>query len=206
MRTEYCHELAVRLLAGCMAQVAARQDMGVRFLFSHSSDHYIRVYAQVGYGCQKADISLKSVGYILHCFNCLHRETTYQLAGGLVCPVCGGKMDYAGPLWVGGISDKGFVSSVFAENQVAAFRGKLRLEKLLALVQAEADAPITYFVVDNVCKNACLPAVPVQAFVEALQKSGYSAVQTHFSTRGIKTDATAAVMQNTLKQLVSDRP
>jgi tRNA (guanine26-N2/guanine27-N2)-dimethyltransferase len=205
LRAEYCHELAVRLLAGCMAQVAAKQDMGVRFLFSHSSDHYIRVYAQVGYGCQKADDSLKGVGYILHCFNCLHRETVHQLFRGLVCPVCGGKMDYAGPLWVGSINDKGFVSSVFAENQTTAFKGKLRLDKLLALVRAEAEASITYFVVDNVCKKACLPAVPVQSFVEALQKNGYSAVQTHFNTRGIKTNASAAVMQNTLRQLVSDR-
>jgi tRNA (guanine26-N2/guanine27-N2)-dimethyltransferase len=205
MRTEYCHELAVRLLAGCMAQVAARQDMGVRFLFSHSSDHYIRVYVQVGYGCQKADVSLKSVGYILHCFNCLHRETVQQLFGGLVCPVCGGKMDYAGPLWVGGINDAAFVSRVFAESQMVAFRSKCRLDRFLALIKAEAEASVAYFVVDNVCKKSCLPAVSVKSFIEALQKKGYSAVQTHFNTCGIKTDATAAVMQNILKQLVSDR-
>jgi tRNA (guanine26-N2/guanine27-N2)-dimethyltransferase len=205
MRTEYCHELAIRLLAGCMVRVAARYDVGVRFLFSHSSDHYIRVYAQVGYGCQKADVSLKGVGYILHCFNCLHRETAYQLSGGLVCRVCGGKMDYAGPLWLGGINDAEFVSRVFAESQAAVFGGKCRLEKLLALVKAEADAPINYFVVDSVCKKACLPAVSVQCFVEALKRSGYGAVQTHFSTRGIKTNASAAVVQNILRQLVSDR-
>ncbi len=205
MRTEYCHELAIRLLAGCMVQVAARQDMGVRFLFSHSSDHYIRVYAQVGYGCQKADVSLKSVGYILHCFNCLHRETVRQLYGGLVCRVCGEKMDYAGPLWVGSINDESFVSSVFAENNMASFRGKVRLEKLLSLIKSEAEAPITYFVLDNVCKKVGLPAVSVQAFVAALHESGYNVVQTHFNTRGIKTDASAAVMQDTLKQLVVSR-
>ncbi|MCL2288173.1 MAG: tRNA (guanine(10)-N(2))-dimethyltransferase [Candidatus Bathyarchaeota archaeon] len=205
MRTEYCHELAIRLLAGCMVQVAAMQDMGVRFLFSHSSDHYIRVYAQVGYGCQKADVSLKSVGYILHCFNCLHRETVRQLSGGLVCRVCGEKMDYAGPLWVGSINDESFVSSVFAENSMAGFRGKVRLEKLLSLIKSEAEAPITYFVLDNVCKKAGLPAVSVQSFVAALNESGYSVVQTHFNTRGIKTDASATAMQDTLKQLVVSR-
>ena len=68
LRTEYCHELAVRLLAGCMATVAAKHDIGIQILFSHSSNHYIRVYAQIAYGCLKADESLKNTGYILHCF------------------------------------------------------------------------------------------------------------------------------------------
>ena len=81
MRTEYCHELAVRLLAGCMASLAAKHDIGIRILFSHSSDHYIRVYAQIAYGAKKGDESLKNTGYILHCFNCLHRETTHQSFG-----------------------------------------------------------------------------------------------------------------------------
>ena len=43
MRTEYCHELAVRLLAGCTATLAAKHDIGIRVLFSHSSEHYIRL-------------------------------------------------------------------------------------------------------------------------------------------------------------------
>jgi tRNA (guanine26-N2/guanine27-N2)-dimethyltransferase len=205
MRTEYCHELAVRLLAGCMVQAAARQDMGVKFLFSHSSDHYIRVYAQVGYGCKRADDSLRNVGYILHCFNCLHRETVSQLSGGLVCRECGSKMDYAGPLWVGGINDASFVDMMFAENCVAVFRGKLRLDKLLLLVKSEADAPVTYFVIDQVCKKLGLPAVSVQSFLDALHGEGFMAVQTHFNTRGIKTDASAAVMRRLLRQLVANK-
>jgi tRNA (guanine26-N2/guanine27-N2)-dimethyltransferase len=69
LRTEYCHELTVRLLAGCVATVAAKHDIGVRVLFSHSTDHYIRVYAQIGYGAKKADASVKSLGYVLYCFS-----------------------------------------------------------------------------------------------------------------------------------------
>ena len=74
LRTEYCHEFAVRLLAGSVATAAAKHDIGVRVLFSHSTDHYIRVYAQIGYGAKKADSSIKNLGYMLHCFTCFHRE------------------------------------------------------------------------------------------------------------------------------------
>ena len=119
IRTEYCHEVAVRLLAGCMAKVAAQHDIGVQILFSHSSDHYIRVYAQIGYGAKKADESLKSTGYILHCFSCMHREIIYQPFGCPTCPECGAKMDYAGPLWTGTIADQAFVEQIIAENQTA---------------------------------------------------------------------------------------
>src|SRR4030043_214024 len=55
LRTEYCHELAVRLLAGCIATVAAKHDIGIRVVFTHNVEHYIRVYATMRYGAKKTD-------------------------------------------------------------------------------------------------------------------------------------------------------
>ncbi|MGQ9461344.1 MAG: tRNA (guanine(10)-N(2))-dimethyltransferase, partial [Candidatus Bathyarchaeaceae archaeon] len=69
LRTEYCHELAVRLLVGCLATMAAKHEMGIKVVFSHSTDHYIRVYAVARYGARQADNSLRMMGYILHCFS-----------------------------------------------------------------------------------------------------------------------------------------
>jgi len=42
LRTEYCHELAVRLLVGCLATTAAKQDIGVNVVFSHRTEHYVQ--------------------------------------------------------------------------------------------------------------------------------------------------------------------
>jgi tRNA (guanine26-N2/guanine27-N2)-dimethyltransferase len=114
-------------------------------------------------------------------------------------------MDHAGPLWTGNINDEIFIDKVLAESNTANFRDKLRLDKLLTLIKSEAEAPITYFVVDQVCKKHSLPAVSVQSFIKALQESGYRAIQTHFNTRSIKTDASATIMQQTLRQLVNNR-
>src|SRR5271157_1834463 len=149
LRTEYCHELAVRLLAGCTATLAAKHDIGIQVVFSHSSEHYIRLYAQIFYGAQKADESIKTLGYILHCFNCLHRETSRQPFGSLTCPECGSKMDYAGPLWLGNIFDQQFIESMIKENRTVAFRNNARISKLLLLTKQEATAPITYFLLDK---------------------------------------------------------
>ena len=204
MRTEYCHELAVRLLAGCMASVAAKHDIGIHVLFSHSSDHYIRVYAQIAYGCQKADESLKNTGYILHCFNCLHRETANKIFGKSdVCPECGSKMEHAGPLWTGSISDQGFIEQIIKENQNTAFRNSAKITKLLSLTKNEATAPTTYYVIDKLSGKLKLPAPSVQAFLTAIHDNGFQAVPTHFNTRGIKTDAPALTMHRLLKEIVA---
>ncbi len=204
IRTEYCHEVAVRLLAGHMAKVAAQHDIGIQFIFSHSSDHYIRVYAQISYGAKKADDNLKSIGYIMYCFNCMHREITHQPFGCPTCPECGAKMDYAGPLWTGPIADQAFVEGIIAENQTAAFKNNAKINKLLTQIKNEATAPPTYFVIDKLSGKLNLPAPSNQAFLDALQKAGYQAVPTHFNPRGIKTNAPALVMHKVLRSLVAD--
>ncbi len=205
LRTEYCHELAVRLLAGCTATLAAKHDIGIHVVFSHSSEHYIRLYTQISYGAERGDESVKTLGYILHCFNCLHRETTRQPFGNLTCPECGSKMDYAGPLWLGSIFDQKFVDLMIKENQRVAFKGNARISKLLSLTKQEAQAPMTYYVLDKLSQKLGLPSPSVQAFAEALKQRGFQAVPTHFSPRALRTDAPAMAAQEALKSLSLQR-
>jgi tRNA (guanine26-N2/guanine27-N2)-dimethyltransferase len=203
LRTEYCHELAIRLMAGCMANMAAKHDIGVQILLSHSSDHYIRIYAQIAYGAQKADQSLKTTGYILHCFNCLHREIIQQPFGCPTCPECGAKMEHAGLLWVGSIVDEAFVESVICESQRTTFKNSGKIAKLLYTIKAEATAPPTYYVIDRISKKLKLPAPSTTSFLTALRNNSFVAVPTHFNSRGVKTDASALAIQKALKDIVS---
>ena len=205
MRTEYCHELAVRLLAGCMSATAAKQDIGVRFLFSHSSDHYIRVYAQIGYGCKKADDNLKNMGYILHCFSCMHREIASQSFGSLTCPECGAKMEHSGPLWAGKIIDVEFIDALIRENQSVAFRNNAKITKLLTLTKNEAAAAPTYYVIDKLSGKLNLTAPSNIAFIATLRNGGFEAVPTHFNPRGIKTNAPAMEMHKVLREIVATK-
>ena len=204
MRTEYCHELAVRLLAGCMVFLAAKHDIGIRILFSHSTDHYIRVYIKIAYGCQKADESLKNTGYILHCFSCMHRELVNQIfARNIQCPECNGKMEYAGPLWIGNILDPAFIDLIIKENQNTEFKNSTKITKFLNIIKSEASAPATYYVIDKLSSKLNLPSPSNQEFLTALQNSGYQAVLTHFNPRGIKTDAPALTIHRLLREIVS---
>jgi tRNA (guanine26-N2/guanine27-N2)-dimethyltransferase len=205
LRTEYCHELAVRLLAGCIATIAAKQDIGVRVVFSHSSDHYIRVYAQIGYGAKKADASIKSLGYVLHCFNCFHRENAKTLSAKFFekCPECGSKMDWAGPLWLEKIFDPQFCEALAQENRRTAFRNSAKIAKLAALAKGEAEAPATYYVIDKISNKLSSSVPSVAAMLRILQDNGFEAVPTHFNSRGVRTNAPAFAVQNLLKVAVS---
>ena len=204
LRTEYCHELAVRLLAGGIATTAAKHDIGVRTVFCHSTNHYIRVYAVVGYGAQKADSSLKEMGYVLHCFNCFHRETVKALFTPLIleCPECHGKLNAAGPMWLGRIFDRDFIKKMQKELTKKKMKQGKRISKLLFLTENEAEAPATYYVIDKICDRYGLPAPSTENIVKQLEKIGYATVSTHFHERGIKTNASAKIIREIIMKEV----
>jgi tRNA (guanine26-N2/guanine27-N2)-dimethyltransferase len=205
LRTEYCHELAVRLLAGCVATVAAKHDIGVHVVFSHSTDHYIRVYAQITYGAKKADASIKNLGYVLHCFNCFHRETVKALSAKFFekCPECGSRMDWAGPLWLEKIFDSKFCERVAQENRRTALRNSGKIGRLLDLAKDEAEAPATYYVIDKISDKLALPVPSVSAMLQKLHDRGFRAFLTHFNSRGVRTNAPSSAVQELLREAVS---
>jgi len=204
LRTEYCHELAVRLLAGCLATTAAKQNIGIHIVFSHSAEHYIRVYATIKYGAEKADESLRNMGYVLHCFNCFHRETIrelFHLEHSGKCSECGSRLDVAGPLWIGKLSDKKFCQIMIKESGKKHLANRSKVCKLLELIEAEAEAPLGYYVIDKICDKLNLPAPSVKRIIEILQNEGFQACATHFNSRGIRTNASALKIREILQEI-----
>ncbi len=203
LRTEYCHELAVRLLVGCLTMMAAKHDMGVEVLLSHSTAHYIRVYAVISYGARLADKSVRMMGYVLHCFSCFHRETTRGIFSPLKrdCDECGTKLNAAGPLWLGRIADENFCSLMKGETSGRGIKQEKRVKKMISLIQGETKAPLTYYVVDKICDKLNLPVPPLMKVVKEVRKMGFKAILTHFSSRGIRTDAPAYVIKKVIKEL-----
>ena len=205
LRTEYCHELAVRLLIGSLATTAAKYDVGIKILFSHSTDHYIRVYALIRYGAKQADKSLQRMGYILHCFTCLHREPSVGLIPPLrqKCVECGSSLNIAGPLWLGEVLDKSFCSVMRQEAVGKSLGQKKRVLKLLSIIQHEADAPVTYHVIDKICDKLDVPVPSLAKVIDELTREGYQAIPTHFNSRGIKTDASAKKVREVVARLTA---
>jgi len=202
LRTEYCHELAIRLLINALVFSAGKHDLGVNVLFSHYTGHYVRVYAQLWRGGLKANTSIKKLGYILHCFNCLNRKwglNIPHLTDGK-CDVCGRKMRIAGPLWLGNLLDRAFCTEMITElNREWNMRTRKRLPKLLHILEREADASPTYYVIDKICKKIKANVPPKQQIIGKIVEEGYKAVSTHFNPMGIKTNATIGIVEKSIK-------
>ncbi len=206
LRTEYCHELAVRLLAGSLAVTAAKYDMGIRIVFSHCTNHYIRIYVIAKYGAKKADENIRNMGYILHCFKCFHRESVskiFIINHPINCGDCGSKINVAGPLWLGKIFDKQFCKSMEKEAKRRAFKLGKRIRKMLTLIENETEAPITYYVIDKLCKALALPTPSVKMVVAALSQEGFQTCLTHFNSKGIRSSASAMKIKEILRGIVN---
>lgn len=205
LRTSYCHELAVRLLAGCLTMTAAKHEIGVEVIFSHSTDHYVRAYAVVHHGAKQADKSVRKMGRILHCFTCLHREMSKGLFSPWRqnCVECGSKLNAAGPLWLGKIFDKEFCALM--EKEVAGMNlgQEKKIHKLLSLARIEAEAPVTYYAMDKVCDKMNLRIPPLIKTMDELRAAGFQAIPTHFNSRGIRTDAPAKTVTEIITKLVT---
>lgn len=202
LRTEYCHELAVRLLIGCLIRLSARHDLGIDVLFSHSSDHYVRVYAQMKHGARIADDCINQLGYIFHCFNCFHREISVginNVKNKKGCPFCGKRMHIAGPLWIGLLYNKQFTENMLFESQKNILGTKKRITKLLSNILEEISAPLTYYVIDKISEILGDPSRAKKVVINNLQGLGFQATSTHFHPKGIKTDASVEVVKSVIK-------
>ncbi|UCE16910.1 MAG: tRNA (guanine(10)-N(2))-dimethyltransferase [Candidatus Bathyarchaeota archaeon] len=205
LRTGYCHELAVRLLVGCLTMTAAKHEKGVETMFSHSTDHYIRTYAVVHRGAKQSDKSVLKMGYILHCFACFHREVSKGIfpPWKRECTECGSKLNVAGPLWLGKIFDKEFCALMAEEVAGRNLGREKRILKLLSLVRKEADAPVTYYAMDKICDKLNLRIPPLTKTMDELRGAGFQAVPTHFNSRGIRTDASAKTVKEIITRLAA---
>ena len=187
-------------MAGFVALTLAKYAKCIEVKLSHSTEHYMRLYLEIKKGSKRTDESLKNIGYISHCKNCLHRQTSNGLASPIadLCPVCGEKLVHAGPLWLGDIQNKDFIQKMIDEAEFKKINSEKEALKLLNKCLVEADAPATFFDVHAICKSLKISAPKFDLILEELEKEGFVAIKTHYNPLGIKTDANIEDIQNIL--------
>ena len=202
-KSEYCHETGIRILAGFVALSLAKYAKCIEVKLSHSTEHYMRLYLKIKKGSKRTDESLKNIGYISHCKNCLHRQTSKGLASKMeeVCPVCGEKLIHAGPLWLGDIQNKEFIQKMIDEAENKEINSEKEALKLLNKCLIESDAPATFFDIHTVCKSLKVSAPKFDLIVNKIKEEGFIAIKTHYNPLGIKTDANIRDIQNIVLRL-----
>jgi tRNA (guanine26-N2/guanine27-N2)-dimethyltransferase len=190
IKTEYCHEVGMRILIGFCQRVAGKHNLALLPILVHSTQHYFRVYLRAQKGARPADEILRQLGYLSHCFDCGRRTlthgTTPELPG--VCQ-CGNRLIHAGPMWLGRLMDKAFVSAVAGNLSQRNF--KLGRQALTMLYQCaeESDGPPMFYDVHELARRAAVSPPKVVQLIAKLREQGYFASRTHFSGTGLRTNA-----------------
>ncbi|MHB1909195.1 MAG: tRNA (guanine(10)-N(2))-dimethyltransferase [Nitrososphaerales archaeon] len=194
LRSEYCHEVGMRLLFGLAAQSAMRLEAGIEPLFCHHNMHYFRAYLTIRVGNTHSRENEKEIGFILHCFLCGHRSIVSREVFfspkeriDLSCPECKKeKVAIAGPLWIGKIQSSDFVSSCHEQSDLGVF-------------SSELDIPL-YYDLNAIKVKSGLPRINV--VVEELKARGYAASRTRLNPNSLRTDATKKELQKIVLELV----
>ncbi|MFQ6051069.1 MAG: tRNA (guanine(10)-N(2))-dimethyltransferase [Candidatus Hydrothermarchaeota archaeon] len=192
LRVDYCHEVGLRILIATAMRIAGRHELSFTPIFSHSTDHYFRVYGLLRKGISLVDRIFKQIGYLNHC-DCGKRELgEYKEKCG-----CGKKYLHAGPLWTGKLYDNDFFEEIF--EKIRTTHINLKTKRLLERIKDEIEAPPLYFNVHKICKSMGISSPPMEYLIEKLREESYIATRTHFSPLAVKTDASIDKIKEILR-------
>jgi len=190
VRAEFGKELAIRTLASCLSTAACRMELGLQIQFSHSTDHYARLYAVARKGRKVANQTLQNLGYLIYCPTCLLRSEAQSISfvqGG--CVNCGAPARVGGPLWFGPLWDRETVESMVRHTPHLDSSQLSRIQRLLGLVQGEVGAPSFYYTTAAMASAYGVNPPSLNLLIESLRECGNQAAGTHFSSTGFRTDA-----------------
>ncbi|MFQ6106577.1 MAG: tRNA (guanine(10)-N(2))-dimethyltransferase [Thermoplasmata archaeon] len=178
-KTEYCHELGLRILLGYIARVAARFDRGIEPLLCFSTDHYFRAIVRVRKGAGKANETLRRLGY-------LHEKGLERR----LLPEAG----IAGPLWSDVLLDSCFLGAIRLPSHFPH-----KVSRLLDLWREEALSPPLFYTTSEVAKGFLANPPAIDDLIAALKDRGFLATRTHFKPDAFKTNADIETLEKVVR-------
>jgi len=190
VRTEFEKEMAVRILASCLATIAGRLELGIRIVFAHASDHYARIYVSILTGKTSANESTDMLGFLEYCPSCLMRNATKSLESiSAVCGNCGSKTKMGGSIWLGPLWDGATVQTMVQRTPTLLSSRLTEIQNLLSCVEEEWDAPAFHYRTDAIAQRFGMKPPAIRKVLSVLRENSYQAARTHFHPNGFRTNA-----------------
>ena len=198
LNNSFNHETGIRILLGAIAREGASLDVGIEPVAAHSTRHYLRVFARVLAGAQRADRALGNIGFVIWCPFCGHAQASTEPEK--KCEKCGKKTRVAGPLWLGEVSDEEVVRRSVGE---AVKIGLESARGVLASLGEVNSFPPWSFSIDEICSSLGKPTAAEDAVYHALTEKGFRSLRTPFEKTGIKTDAPFSEVVSAVEAVLS---
>ncbi|XP_046596240.1 probable tRNA (guanine(26)-N(2))-dimethyltransferase [Neodiprion lecontei] len=207
LKSKACHEMALRILLQHISSHAGRYGRYIQPLISISVDFYIRVFVRVYTGQIVCKGVASKLGMIYQCVGCesittqplsmTKSDNKYGLPAGppvdKLCHYCGHKHHIGGPIWLGPLHDRQFVSQLLSKVDTGEFGTKKRLQGVLNVIYEELDVPL-YYLLDRLMSIVKCEVPPMVTFSSALINAGYKVSISHAHKTSVKTDAPNSVI------------
>ena len=207
IKAPFTHEVAVRLLIGRSYQTAGMNDISINPLAVLSADHYIRVWLRVDASCDDANRNVNNMGFIRYCSSCMHADMV-ALQESLEhmfqhrSHECEGKVQSAGPLWIGPLFDMRFLD--IAKEHYLDFESVFhnRVSKLLEKMVDEAELVSNpYIDLHALCDLHNFIPPKLSDVMENLAAKGFQVSRTHFRPTAIRTTALVDDVADSISEL-----
>ncbi|MCX8162220.1 MAG: hypothetical protein N3E44_04425, partial [Candidatus Bathyarchaeota archaeon] len=207
LKTEFYHEVGLRILVGYIARVGLTYDLGLENLLAYREMHYFRCYMKVEPGVHRAEKTLDDIGFILYCRMCIYRRgvslidvTEYNDPSRILCPLCGSILSFIGPLWIGRLAEPSLCMSMIEEVEHTSITDRGYAKKLLSSLVCEASMPPTYYTVDQIASKLKVKTPSIEKVKDIIDGEGYRFSRTHFDPKGFKTDMDSSHLIEVLRR------
>ncbi|KAL0132039.1 hypothetical protein PUN28_000069 [Cardiocondyla obscurior] len=224
IKSKSCHEIALRILLQCIASHAGRYGRYIEPLLSVSVDFYIRVFVRIFTSHNKCKSNSSKIGMLYQCTGCesmqvqplvirkdvnSNSNNNYKLPSAPVidqqCKYCQHQQHMGGPIWLGRLHDRDFVSQLLYNLSSMELGTSKRLEGVLTVIYEELDN-VLYYNLDRLMSivKCCVP--PMLMFRSALLNAGYKVSYSHASKVSIKSDAPNNVIWDIVRAWEKEHP
>eukprot|EP00923_Selenidium_pygospionis_P057625 GHVN01100855.1.p2 GENE.GHVN01100855.1~~GHVN01100855.1.p2 ORF type:complete len:445 (+),score=45.07 GHVN01100855.1:2383-3717(+) len=215
LKTPFCHEMGLRLMLSSLATAAGRHRRTIVPLLSLSIDFYFRVFLRIVSSPKQSKSIPLQIGPVSFCAACSFfatmpfcekKDEGISVTKGFLagkCPFCGSRPLLGGPVWLGSLHNKEFLSGV-SEGELS-LQTKKRIAGMVDLATEELSIP--FFIDVSRLSHIFLCTTPSLAdFRSALINCGYFVSSTHTSPYGVKTDAPFDVVFNVMREHIRRNP
>jgi tRNA (guanine26-N2/guanine27-N2)-dimethyltransferase len=193
-RAPFSHEQGTRILIGAVVRTAAKHNVGLFPILSHSNDYYYRIYLRGYKGRKAADDAMGNLGYFIsqdksNNFRVLSRKQFTN----------NNKFNLAGPLWIGSLYDIDFLQSLDLDHYKLG-TGK-QMSKYIALWHEESGSPPGFYNANKLASELKISTPQLSTIISSLQQQGFLATRTHFSPNAFKSNAPYNIITTLLNTL-----
>ncbi|KAF9242127.1 N2,N2-dimethylguanosine tRNA methyltransferase-domain-containing protein [Melanogaster broomeanus] len=228
VKTEYCHEVALRLVLNTISTSASRYGRYIEPVLSLSIDFYVRLFVRIRTGPfeVKKAASKTSIYYVCQGCSSFHEQKIGRIyeqvnenteaidqrfktvAGPPVsseCSECGFSLHR--PMWSGPLHNVEFVSKVLehVNNTRHQYGTWPRMKGMLAVAQEELDVPF-FFTPGKVAGTFHCSTPALDDVASALLNAGYKVSRSHACAGSLKTTASHEQIHDVFRSWVKIHP